>query len=201
MDDERRQTSLTLIQRLRDNEPDAWARMVVLYRPLVCYWCGRQGLTGADVDDVVQEVFQVAAVRMSDFRRDRPGDTFRGWLRGITRMKARDYLRDRGKNPQAIGGSTALDRMRGLPEPVAQDSDSSAEEDPPSEVAGLLRRALELVRAEFQPDTWRAFLLTAVENRPAPDVAVELGQSPAAVRQAKSRVLRRVRQELGDLPE
>ena len=197
MANDRQQTSLTLLQRLRANEPDAWARMVALYRPLVCYWCGRQGLSGADADDVAQEVFQVAAARMAEFRRDRPGDTFRGWLRGITRLKALEHLREAGQTPVAAGGSTALVRLQGVAEPEPE----SAEEDPPSEIAGLLRRALDLVRAEFEPATWRAFLLTVVDGRTAPDAASELGISAVAVRQAKSRVLRRVRQELGDLPE
>jgi RNA polymerase sigma-70 factor (ECF subfamily) len=142
-------------------------------------------------------VFQVAAGRIGDFRRDRPGDTFRGWLRGITRWKARDHHRDAGNEPAAVGGSTAMVRLQDLADELSADD----EEDPPSEIAGLLRRALELVRAEFEPTTWRAFLLTAVDNRPAPEAALELGLSPAAIRQAKSRVLRRIRQELGDLPE
>src|SRR5262245_46443825 len=192
-------TSLTLLHRLRANEPDAWARMVGLYRPLVCYWCGRQGLFGDDADDIAQEVFQVAAARLADFRRDRPGDTFRGWLRGITRIKVWEHLKDRGQQPPAVGGSTALNRLQGVAD-EPQESDA-ADEDPPSEIAGLLRRALELVRAEFEPATWRAFLLTAVDGKPAPEAAAELGLTAAAVRQAKSRVLRRVRQELGDLPD
>ena len=191
-------TSLTLLQRLRANEPDAWARMVALYRPLVCYWCGRQGLAGADADDVAQEVFQVAAARLADFRRDRPGDTFRGWLRGITRRKAWEHRRDAGPLPPAVGGSTAMVRLQG----VAGEADPDpADEDPPSEVTALLRRALDLVRAEFEPATWRAFLRTAVDGKSAPEAAAELGLSAAAVRQAESRVLRRVRQELGDLPD
>jgi len=191
-------TSLTLLQRLRANEPTAWERVVALYRPLVCYWCGRHGLAGADADDVAQEVFQVAAARLADFRRDRPGDTFRGWLRGITRLKALEHRKSAGNEPPAVGGSTALNRLHGV---AAEIESEAPDEDPPSEVTALLRRALELVRAEFEPATWRAFLLTAVDGRSAPDAAAELGVSAAAVRQAKSRVLRRVRQELGDLPE
>src|SRR6516225_1556778 len=34
-------TSLTLLQRLRDNEPEAWRTMVQLYTPLLCHWCAR----------------------------------------------------------------------------------------------------------------------------------------------------------------
>src|SRR5437764_15425954 len=78
-------TSLTLLQRLRANEPDAWRTMVHLYTPLVYRWAGQLGVRGADADDVLQEVFRTASTRLANFHRDRPGDSFRGWLRGITR--------------------------------------------------------------------------------------------------------------------
>jgi DNA-directed RNA polymerase specialized sigma24 family protein len=80
-----RGTSLTLLERLRGNEQAAWHTTVHLYMPLVAHWCARAGVKGADADDVIQEVFRAAAASLPNFRRDRPGDTFRGWLRGITR--------------------------------------------------------------------------------------------------------------------
>jgi RNA polymerase sigma-70 factor (ECF subfamily) len=55
------------------------------------------------------------------------------------------------------------------------------------------------VRDEFEERTWQAFWLTAVEGRPADDVAADLGVSAAAVRKAKSRVLHRLKEELGEL--
>ena len=194
---EGRPTSLTLLQRLRADEPDAWGRLVELYRPLVLYWCGRQAVRGADAEDVCQEVFRVAAARLADFRRDRPGDTFRGWLRGITRNKLLAHGRRAKDEPAGVGGSTAQLRLN----EVAADDPAADEDDPPSELTALLRRALELVRGDFEPATWRAFLLTAVDGRAAPDAAAELGLTPAAVRQAKARVLRRLRQELAELGE
>jgi RNA polymerase sigma-70 factor (ECF subfamily) len=63
------------------------------------------------------------------------------------------------------------------------------------------RRAIELIRAEFEDRTWRAFWLTAVEGRMAAEVGVELGMAKGAVRQAKYRVLRRLREELDGLPD
>jgi RNA polymerase sigma-70 factor, ECF subfamily len=60
-------------------------------------------------------------------------------------------------------------------------------------------RAIELVRAEFEPRTWQAWWKTAVEGRSAADVAAEMGMSLAAVYKAKSRVLLRLRQELAGL--
>jgi hypothetical protein len=34
-------SSLTLLQQLRANEPDAWRTMVHLYTPLLYHWCAR----------------------------------------------------------------------------------------------------------------------------------------------------------------
>jgi len=66
-------------------------------------------------------------------------------------------------------------------------------------VRQLRLRALELIRAEFEDRTWQAFWRVTVDGQPTKDVAQELGVTPSAVRLAKSRVLRRLREELGDL--
>src|SRR5262249_9689751 len=101
-------TSLTLLQRLLDNEPEAWRTMVQLYTPLLYHWCARGGVRGADAEDVMQEVFRVAASRLNKFRRDREGDSFRGWLRGITRNLLLGHFRRASRQPQASGDSGVL---------------------------------------------------------------------------------------------
>lgn len=65
----------------------------------------------------------------------------------------------------------------------------------------LLRRALESIRSEFEEKTWEAFRRSVLEGEPTAGIAADLGLSTNAVRQYKSRVLRRLRRELGDLPE
>ena len=65
----------------------------------------------------------------------------------------------------------------------------------------LSRRALDLVRAEFENRTWEAFWRTAIDGQRPAHVADDLGMSLNAVYKAKSRVLRRLRRELGDLLE
>jgi RNA polymerase sigma-70 factor (ECF subfamily) len=61
-----------------------------------------------------------------------------------------------------------------------------------------LHRGLAQVQAEFEPRTWQAFWMVVVEGRSPADVAAALGISANSVRQAKSRILRRLRAELGD---
>ncbi len=63
----------------------------------------------------------------------------------------------------------------------------------------LVRRALEIIQVEFQPSTWRACWECVVEGQPAAKVADKLGLSVDAVYIAKSRVIKRLRQELAGL--
>ena len=67
-----------------------------------------------------------------------------------------------------------------------------------TESAGILRRAVELVRAEFEAQTWQAFWRVVVDGRRPGDVAEELGITTNAVYLARSRVLRRLRETLAD---
>jgi hypothetical protein len=54
-------------------------------------------------------------------------------------------------------------------------------------------------RGEFEPHTWDIFWRTVIDGCSPTILAEELGTTPAAVRQAKSRVLRRLKQEMGEL--
>lgn len=185
-------TSLSLLQRVRGKDEAAWFRLHELYRPFVLYWCGRWGVRAEDREDVAQDVFRVAVARLEDFRRDRPGDSFRAWLRGIAHNVALQHFRRAGQQVAGAGGSDVLGQLRQVPAPAE-------EEDPPEQTSELYRRALELVRGEFEERSWRMFWMTVIDGRPPADVAGEMGVSAAAVRQAKSRVLRRLREEAGEL--
>lgn len=58
---------------------------------------------------------------------------------------------------------------------------------------------LSLLDRHFAPATWQAFSRFALDDQPAARVAKELGMSESTVVQAKSRVLKRLREEGGDL--
>lgn len=185
-------TSLTLLARAIRRDESAWSRLVHLYQPLVGYWCRVQGVSPADLDDVVQEVLVAVAKDLSTFQRERHGG-FRAWVRGIARHKALDRLRRR-PGPEALGGTAAHQQIQQL-----ADLASSEELDDRQEEAWLYRRALELVQVEFTEKTWQAFWRVAVDDRPTDMVAAELEMTPVAVRIAKSRVLARLREEVGEL--
>jgi RNA polymerase sigma-70 factor (ECF subfamily) len=191
-------TSTSLLNRVKAGEAEAWERLADLYGPLVYGWCRQSGLQAEDAADVGQEVFAAVLAGVTQFRRDRPGDSFRGWLWTITRNKIRDHFRRRSGKAQAQGGTEAQQRLAQVPDGPPDLSVTS----PASKVRGLLEHhAVEIVRAGVEERTWRAFWLATVEGRAAADVAQELGMTAQAVYDAKYRVRRRIRQELGDLIE
>jgi len=185
-----------LLDRVRARQPEAWRRLVRLYGPVVYGWCRQSGIQASDAADVVQEVFQSVSTAINGFRRNRPGDSFRGWLWTITRNKLRDHFRHRQGLPAAQGGTEAQQRLAQIPD---NPPDSSSVDDKIDGSQSLTNRGLELVRAEFEDRTWQAFWRATVDAQPAAAVADELGMTVAAVYKAKSRVMRRIRQELGDL--
>ncbi len=95
----------------------AWERLVTLYAPLVASWCRRWGVLQQDIVDVLQEVFSAVAAHLSRFRKDRPGDTFRGWLMTIARHKTLDYFQRKNREPAAIGGTEASMRLQDIRDP------------------------------------------------------------------------------------
>jgi RNA polymerase sigma-70 factor (ECF subfamily) len=106
----------TLLVRLRAGQIDAWERLARLYGPTVYVWCRRAGVPEADAADVSQEVLAAVARHLADFRRERPGDSFRGWLWTITRNKVRDHWRHHMDQVKASGGTTAQEVMNQVPE-------------------------------------------------------------------------------------
>jgi RNA polymerase sigma-70 factor (ECF subfamily) len=179
-------TQISLLERLRQpGEQAAWARFVELYTPLLYHWARRAGLQDSDAADLVQDVFTTLVRKLHEFVYD-PNKSFRQWLRTVTLNKWRDRLKRAHKLQQ-------------LPEAALSELAEPDDADPFWETEfrqHLIRRALEILQAEFQPATWKAFWEFVVCGRPARQVAAELGISENAVYIAKCRVLRRLREDL-----
>lgn len=184
------ETSVSLLERLRrpNAQPD-WTRLVALYTPLLRAWARKAGLQDADVDDLVNDVFAHLMHKLPEFQYD-PKRSFRAWLRTVTL----NLWRGKQRKMSASTETAPLDK---LPEPAVADP---AEEFWEADYHQFLtRRALEIMREEFQPNTWKAFWATVVDEKPVADVAKELGMSVAAVYAARHRVKGRLEQELAGL--
>ncbi|MEQ1830199.1 MAG: RNA polymerase sigma factor, partial [Pirellula sp.] len=154
-------TSISLLQRASGGESNAWQRVVQIYGPLVYSWARRTGLQPQEAADVTQETFLAVYKRLPSFRSDRPGSTFRGWLRTITQNKAADLIRERIREPKVHDGTAnliALESLCARSEPLNQDSSSLSESchDEESDKRVVLRRILAILRGNFEKNTWQA---------------------------------------------
>lgn len=188
-------TSLSLLERVRTFDPAAWERLCHIYGPLVFQWARRAGLGEEDAADIMQETFQTVARRVTSFEHDGAHSTFRGWLRVITRNKIGDHFRRRAGQPRAAGGSAAHEAMQSIVDRLPEEDD---ETESANELRGIAQRALQLIQMEFEAGTWNAFRMCVIEDQATDVVATELRMTAKAVRQAKYRVLKRLRQELAD---
>lgn len=185
-------TSLSLLDRLRRDPSEAdWVRLQAVYRPLVSGWVARVPGLESEADDVVQEVLIVLVRELPRFERRREG-SFRTWLRRVTANRVREVWRQRARRPSTAPAEAFLDR---LADPAG---DLSAEWDRDHD-RHVFARLEEVIRPDFTDATWAAYRRFAVDGAPAERVAAELGLTRNAVVLAKSRVLRRLREEAGVL--
>ena len=191
------ETRASLIERLQN--PDdiaAWDDFSDLYAPIIYRSARRLGLQAADADDVVQEV--LTAVTRSVGRwieRDDRGP-FRAWLFRIARNTSIDFLTRRKHRPWAAGGDTAAEQLNHVEAPADVSSQFDFE----------LRRTMfvqasEIVRGRVSETTWEAFHRTSVLQQPVEAVAKQLGVSVGSVYISRSRVMKRLQNEVKSFEE
>jgi RNA polymerase sigma-70 factor (ECF subfamily) len=186
-------TSISLLDRLRTARPEAsdWNRLQEVYLPLIRRWLGRVPGLGAEVDDLAQEVFIVVVRQIPRFDRKQEG-SFRAWLRQVVVNRVRTYRRRRRP---AVGLDPAdgfLDRLADPDGDLARGWDREHDKH-------VTQKLLAIVRPDFSPATWESFRRFALDGLPAAEVAAGLGMTENAVIRAKSRILKRLREEAGEL--
>ncbi|MDB4637690.1 sigma-70 family RNA polymerase sigma factor [Planctomycetaceae bacterium] len=180
--------------RAHQNDPDAWERLFHLYGPLVYGWARQAELQPQDASDMVQEVFKSVLLSFDSFNME----SFRQWLWVITRNHLYNWHRKQKPAHMLSNGATE--------EPNSQDSENfpnllNHDFDPDEERSKsiLLKRALEMIESDFEPETWKAFWELSINKKPVNVISKELNMSAGAVRQAKYRILLRLREEIGRL--
>lgn len=185
-------THQSLLARLaRGDDQEAWAECFARYRDLILGVARRRGFTDANGEDVLQDVFVELTKTLPGFRYNRELGRFRGFLKTITVRVIGKRLRRRGPLP-AIGqpDETAdpADAANGIP-------DAEFEAHWEAEWRQYhLRLAMAVIRSEVRATDLRAFEAVTQQQREPAAVAAELGMQVNSVYQAKSRILKRLRE-------
>jgi RNA polymerase sigma-70 factor, ECF subfamily len=188
-------TSLGLLDRLKDARPDSaeWRRVHDIYLPLIRSWVSRVPGVGDEARDLSQEVLLVVFRELPSFDRRADG-AFRAWLRQITVNRLRAFWKARQRRP--LAGGQEADRL--LSQLEDSNGDLAREWDRDHD-RHVFEKLLAIVQPDFEPHTWQAFTRFALDGLSAAVVGDELGMSDNAVLQAKFRVLKRLREEAGEL--
>jgi RNA polymerase sigma-70 factor (ECF subfamily) len=185
-------TSLTLLSDLRGGGATAWRTFLHLYTPLVAAWCRKAGLQDADAAYICQEVFRGVSAGISRLEFG-PDHSFRGWLWTIARRCLAKHFEQCRNGLNAVGGTDSMVRMNAIPDWIREES-APGRRDGGGEV---LMRAAEMIRGDFEERTWQAFWLSTVENLPPEEISLRLSMTANAIRQARFRVIARLREFLG----
>lgn len=132
---------------------------------------------------------------IATFTKSGDNGSFRGWLFTVTRNLIRNHLTRALRGPRAQGGTSIQLRLLEEPEAIVEESLSAATS---STQRTPIQSILDSARKEFDDQTWQCFWMVAIEGQSAVDVAQRLSMNPAAVRQAKYRVTKRLRRDLED---
>jgi RNA polymerase sigma-70 factor (ECF subfamily) len=186
-------TQPSLLLRIRDaSDEESWRTFVSIYAPLIYRSCRRRGLQDADAADVGQEVLvQVArSIRGFDYLPER--GRFRDWLGAVVKHRVSRFL---DNEVRGVRGAV-------VDEPLENLDAGEADGEWASEFyVHLLSTALGRIHDRFELSTWNAFEAVWLHNRESDQVARDLALPIEAVYLAKSRVLKRLREELMILAE
>ncbi len=184
-------TRPSLLVRLGDARDDAaWQAFDRAYGPLIYAHCRRCGLQDADAAEISQDVLLDVLRVIGRFRYDRKRGTFRAYLGMVTRRRLIRFWRRR----QLQHSWKQLDH-RQLAE-CLHDHRTHWDEDVD---AHLLEQAMQRVEPRVEPETWKAFVRVWVRDEPPADVARQLERDVQWVYVAKSRILRKLQQEVAHL--
>jgi RNA polymerase sigma-70 factor (ECF subfamily) len=192
------QRSTVILQEFLANpsNAEAFGRFATRYHPRIKRCCQARGLQEADADDLT------AALLLRFFERDvfadfvfQTKEKFCAWLRTVVTRAVLTFIRDRGRKPDAwsVGNADAQASLERVTEEMVRDLDSICDEE-----RAVLERARNRVEARLEERTRQAFRMLVDEERTPDEVAERLGMTKLAVWQVRSRVLRMIREELGE---
>lgn len=185
------ETRSTLLAQIRSPEDrEGWEEFALIYQPVIYRMARRRGMQDADAQDLVQTVLIRVASAIDRWER-KPGARFRHWLRRVARNAIFTAL-SRPPQDAAAGGSEIQQLMTEQPA-VASDVEQELALEYARE---QYLRAAVIVQTDVNAKTWRAFEMTVIDGKSCEEAATAIGTSVGTVYAARSRVMRRLRDQV-----
>ena len=176
-------TSKTLLDKIASGDEISWDEFYLKYAPIVKALAKFKGLDANAADDVCQQVMLQFFKQSKTFKFDPNIAKFRTYFGRIVNAKITNYYRKRGEvssdEPEEIPvdseeGNLFMDEWRKT----------------------VIKEAEQVLKQRVSPETFQAYELYAVQNRPVKKVAEYLDCTENQVYQAKKRCFAMMREIL-----
>ena len=189
------ETRPSLLLRVRDaNDADAWSEFAAIYRPVILRLARMKGMQDADAEDLAQQVLLAVSRAVERWEPDAARGKFRTWLRTVANNAILNAL-TRGHRDQAVADESIDALLQQRPDRNAPDSDLLRIE----YRREIFQQAARKIRSEFSDDTWNSFWMTAVDGIDVDEAARELKRTRGSVYASRSRVMKRLKQEIDEM--
>ncbi len=191
-------TSLSLLGRLKHSAQNRdWEDFYDRYSPVILSFAQKCGLDFSGAEDVLQETVICLIQKLPAFEYDPQKGKFRNWLRQIVKNKAREQLRRSGVERTVSMSESALGWHL---------DEAALRENPPQPTSALdqaweqsvLEQALRRIQADpsVKKETYEIFLALTVAEESIVNLEARFGIKRNAIYQIKSRLQKRLKEEM-----
>lgn len=197
--DDSLRTRSSLLRRVTGLDADSWEEFYLRYRPMILALALRSGLTPAEADEVVQDVFTRLLGLLPQFDPDKMKGSFRSWLLGQARWRIGDKFRERRHAaPAADGEATGTGTSPAEGEPTESELERLWDDE---WQRYLLTNALRQVQERVSARHFQIFDLYYQQHWSVPRIALELGVNPVTVYVVTHRLTKQLQREVAKLRE
>jgi RNA polymerase sigma-70 factor (ECF subfamily) len=179
-------TRVSIIVGVCQHDPQRWREFDSIYRPILRAYLRKRGLDDSDASDVIQDIYVKLLGKIHTY--DRSRCRFRTWLFSVAQNTLIDRARRRASHQKALDGWAGAVLRASSSESVKMEREWVR-----IHREKILAHALRTVRARVSSKAWTCFEQRLLRDRPAADIARELGIEPNAVYVNACRVLKQVR--------
>lgn len=184
---EKPHVTTSLVARVVNGDDASWERLVRLYSPSIDRLMSCWHVPVSERESLKNGVFAEALKSLNGFAGQNGSKSFLAWLWTISRRHIKRMVEAERRRPDcASGGENAFRALKAVPD---QPSDGDR--------ADLLRRILQ--QLNLTDNESRLLKLYHLDGLPASETGARMGLTDLAVRQRSARLLKKIRNEAGDL--
>lgn len=168
------------LRRLKNGEDEAWREFYRKYRAMILAVGRKLHLPEKDSEDLMQEVAAVCHRRLQTFIYDRDRCRFRSFLFQVTANISRNLRRkDRSAVPAKFAPVETM--VPGLDEAFLREYEQF-----------ILEKSFLILKESVDSETYLAFEMLFIEDRPVPEVAALTGKTANTLYSIKHRCLKKL---------